>query len=336
MKKIEVTIGAINDGMRLDLALVAADTGLSRRKIRAIIDVGGCYVNRKRIRVASRAVAKGDRVQLEYSDTGLSQAKKSTFVLTDADILFEDDQIVAINKPPGLPTQAMRTQAIMHVETCLKQYYKSKSLPIPPLSLVHRLDKDTSGVLLVAKNKKSAENLMAAFRDRHVRKTYLAIARNIPPNNRFRVECKLSPIDQRTGMVREDPRGKSSLTDFKVVAADREANLALIACFPVTGRSHQLRVHLANVNSPILGDKRYGGEVLGRAVPTPLLEMAADHHFLHALALQIPGYDRNQDLEICAPLPLRMSQACESLGWGGDILRPTHPKLSTDSVTNST
>jgi RluA family pseudouridine synthase len=322
MNKIDITIEKPQDGMRLDLALVAVDVGLSRRKIRTIIDVGGCYLNRKRIRVASRTVRQGDRIQLEYSESGLKSTKQQSYTLSDRDILFEDDHLIAINKPPGLPSQAMRTQSIMHVETCLRRYFKENSRPETQFILVHRLDKETSGVLLVAKNKKWAERLMDHFRNRTIQKFYLAVTCGVPPNNKFKVECKLSPINSRTGLVSVDPNGKTSLTDFKVVGVAHEANLALVACYPHTGRSHQLRVHLADHKCQILGDKRYSGGDLKRPVPSQFLEQAASHHFLHAAAIKIPNYKGGNPLVIDAPLPPLMAKVCEELLWSGDILQP--------------
>ena len=268
------------DGMRLDIAFVQAGLGLSRRKIRSAIDVGGVYVNGRRVRIASRTIKSGDQLQLNFDLKRHDQMQKQSFSLTDQDIIFEDANAIAINKPPGLPSQATRDQAIQHVVPCLQEYLKKSGRSVEELILVHRLDKETSGILLLAKNKHAATWMTTQFRDRQVQKTYHAIVHGIPKQNDFTQENHLSSIHRKLGVVRVvRVGGKYAKTSFKVLATNQKMNLSLVECYPETGRSHQIRVHLEHAGFPILGDKKYG---VKHQLMKSGLQDQIEHHLLHA------------------------------------------------------
>ncbi len=307
MKRIEVRVDKVLDGMRLDIALVKADVGLSRRKIRAVIDIGGAYINRSRVRVASRKVREGDLLVLEYRPAMLQKVKAQTFRLRREDILYEDDGLVAINKPPGLPSQATKDQSVQHVIPILQSWYRSEKLEVPELILVHRLDKETSGVLLIAKNKEIATWLTDGFKERTTKKKYLAICRGIPNANKFREECYLSAIKPKLGIVAKvRSGGKQSLTEFNCQNKNPELDLSLIECRPHTGRSHQIRVHLDLNSLPILGDKRYGAQKRSK-LPDDVLSLAQEHHFLHAHSLGFRPSSNQKMIEVKAALPPNFS-----------------------------
>lgn len=271
-------------GMRIDLFLAAVMPTLSRRKIRGILDVGGCYVNNKRMHIASRQVQGGDKVRVEYSLEALSKAKQKKFELADSDIVFDDQHVIAINKPAGLPSQATRDQDVMHAEVCVRAWFKKNNRTISSLTLLHRLDKETSGILLFATNPNTATWINDQFKHRKLSKTYWALCYGIPKVERFEVDCFLSDIDKRTGQVSVvRSGGKPSRTEFQVKATSQELGLCLIECYPETGRSHQIRVHLEHVGYPILGDKRYGLEIKKRHNLAPEIERETmKHHMLHA------------------------------------------------------
>jgi 23S rRNA pseudouridine1911/1915/1917 synthase len=284
-----------DDGKRIDIYLASKLPDLSRRKVRAILDVGGCYVNNRRMHIASRQVHKGDKVRVEFTLDGLSKTKQKKFLLSDGDILFDDKNILAINKPPGLPSQATRDQDIMHAETCLREWLISKGRKASDLVLVHRLDKETSGILLFACTKTVATTLTDAFRNRTVKKAYLAVVCGSVKEREFTVSCHLTEIDKRSGRVSiVRSGGRSSLTRFEVIESSFDDRLHIVKCFPETGRSHQIRVHLESVGLPILGDKRYSSGV-PQWLPPSVCEAASQHHMLHAerlgfsLALQEIG-----------------------------------------------
>lgn len=204
------------------------------------------------------------------------------FRFTEVDILFDAHEVIAVNKPPGLPSQATRDPSLPHVGSCLEAYFRSRHQAIPPLVLVHRLDKETSGVILLARGNERATWLAQQFRGREVRKCYHALCHGLPAADDFAARSYLSEIDRKTGLVRTvRSGGQLAVTHFHVLRRAPETDLSLISCEPHTGRSHQIRVHLAEAGFPIVGDKFYGGPTT-RPLPADLAALAAAHHMLHA------------------------------------------------------
>ena len=290
-------------GMRLDQFIALQGVELSKRKIREVIDAGGVYINRKRARIASRPVNPGDTIEMQYSLENLKRIKQRDHELQSSDLLFDRHNVIAINKPPGLPTQATRDQSVVHLEAAVKKHLATKGLPNAKVFLVHRLDKETSGVVLLATTAEAVTFLTDQFRNRTVNKEYLALCSGIPHEKKFTVECFLSPIDKRTGnvtVVRSG--GKPSKTFFEVIESNKALGLSLIRCRPETGRSHQIRVHLASKGFPIIGDKKYQPS---KTPMTPTLEsLAAVHHLLHAFRLTFVPGNNEKPVTLEAPLPI--------------------------------
>lgn len=313
MKVFDFVVDVKGDGKRLDVVLTESALQLSRRRCRAIIDAGGAYVNKKRVRMASRPVNVGDRIHVEYSEQGLKAAKAAKLGLlgfVEADILRDQDGIIAVNKPPGMPSQATRDQSVLHVVPCLETLFKKAGVTgAGPLVLVHRLDKETSGVLLVARGNAKATALSEQFRERSVKKVYWAICHGIPAQPEFVERSPLSEIDKKTGNVRPvRSGGRSAVTHFKLLATNQELGLCLIECRPETGRSHQIRVHLDMNGLPIVGDKRYGGDKPRRPLPPELAELTQAHHFLHAANLSFsPGVGQPL-VKVAAAVPERFAR----------------------------
>jgi 23S rRNA pseudouridine1911/1915/1917 synthase len=315
MKRIQVKVQADSNGMRLDLFLVKADIGLSRRKIRQIIDIGGAYQNRKRVRMASRQVNAGDELLLEFHPESLVITKTKNIDLTAVDIIFEDDNLFAINKPPAMPSQATRSQSVFHVEVCLKKLLEQMGRKAGKLLICHRLDKETTGIILIARSTKAVEFVMDQFREKTIKKTYWALCRGVPAAKEWKVENFLSAIDKKTGMVRSvRAGGKPSVTRFKALQINKEFNISLIECYPETGRSHQIRVHLAEFGLPILGDKKYGG-TQHTSVNPQITEIAAVHHMLHAKVLKFRTLDDKGSKVLNADLPATFQKLLELLGF---------------------
>lgn len=305
MKTFDLTVGAAQSGMRLDVYLVAAELGLSRRKIRQVIDVGGVYINRKRVRIASRQVCRGDKVRVEYSEAALKTIRAAEPQLAAEALLYEAHGVIALNKPPGLPSQATKDQSVLHVVPSVEALFKSLGRPKVSFTLVHRLDKETSGVILVATNSSRATWLTEQFRDRAVRKTYLALCYGLAKTKTFTERAYLSEIDKKSGDVKVvRSGGRTAVTHFRVLSENKELGISLIACFPETGRSHQIRVHLQLNGLPIIGDKRYAGPSK-RALPPQLAELSSVHHFLHAYSLQFAPTAGDKPVTISAPMPIR-------------------------------
>lgn len=302
MKRQVITVNKKHDGYRLDVTIAESGLDLSRRKIRSIIDVGGVYVNKKRVRIASRTVHEGDRIELDYDLQKITSFKRPTFKLTEADILFEDEHVLVLNKPAGLPTQATREQSVMHVIPLLKKLFEELNRPKIDFALVHRLDMETSGALIVAKNAEAADYIGDQFRQHTVEKVYHAIASGVAKEKKFKVECQLSAIQPKIGIVKVVNRsGKSSLTHFKVECSNAALKLHLISCAPVTGRTHQIRVHLDHVGLPIVGDKKYGRNKV--KLSDELAALASTHQFLHAHTITFSPASGEASVSVSAPYP---------------------------------
>jgi 23S rRNA pseudouridine955/2504/2580 synthase len=220
-------------------------------------------------------------------------------------ILHRDDAVIVLDKPPDLAVQG-GTGTEHHLDAMLDALrYGAAERP----RLVHRLDKDTSGVLVLARSAVAARFLTAAFRDKQSRKIYWAAVVGLPKPRQGRIDLKLAKLPGPAGeRVVHDDDGKRAVTDYRTVAhaGDRIAWLALN---PITGRTHQLRAHLATIGTPILGDGKYGGAA---AHPTGVADARKLH--LHARALAIPHPDGGM-LRIVAPLPPHMKRTWQFFGF---------------------
>ena len=308
MKRFEITISKSLSRKRLDLALVAADTGLSRRRIRLAIDAGGVYLNRKRVKIASREVRLGDEVVLEY-DPGLKKDLEASFALNAKDFIHIGPDFVVLNKPAGLASQATRTQSKVHVEMQVAKYLVENGENRKPV-LVHRLDKDTSGVMILALSAKKALFLSQQFADRVAEKKYHAICIGKPAKGEFSVADRLSRPNKNGFVSVLAHGGRTAQTSFKMLEPLLGGKGSLMECAPKTGRTHQLRVHLLHKGLPIVGDKRYGGGhhlSVGKLCP----KLSTPHHMLHAYELKIVTDKDRPARAFQAPYPASFAKALE-------------------------
>ena len=237
-----------------------------------------------------------------------AQAPRPKFCFTEADILFDEHEVVAVNKPPGLPSQATRDPSMPHVGSCLEEYFRSRGRAVAPLVLVHRLDKETSGVILLAHGNERATWLARQFQGREVQKRYHALCHGLPEANDFEVRSHLSEIDRKTGLVHTvRSGGQLAVTRFHVLRRAPGLGLSLIACEPHTGRSHQLRVHLAEQGFPIVGDKFYGAPP-ARPLPADLAAFAAAHHMLHAREIAFTPAPGQPEVTVKADYPPKFAE----------------------------
>ncbi|MBF0443554.1 MAG: RluA family pseudouridine synthase [Oligoflexales bacterium] len=301
MKRLSTVINSNLNGLRLDSAIAAADLGLSRGRARAIINLGGVYLNGKRVRIASRKVSSGDKIVVEHEDPGFVNGYDKAADFKDEDILLITNDFLAINKPPNLPSQPTRTQAVNHVLSSLERYFQGRSEKPKRMILIHRLDAGTSGVVLIAANGSSAGWLTELFKTQEVLKKYHAVVRGIPDRDAFCVSCRLS-VNNKAGFVDVvESGGQESITEFRVIEKYPRHDMALVEALPRSGRTHQIRVHLAHVGYPVLGDRKYGTCETGH-LPC-FIKGLITHPFLHARLISFMPKDGRDRVEVEAPYP---------------------------------
>ncbi len=224
--------------------------------------------------------------------------------------LFEDQDVLVINKPYNLATQG-GSKISKHIDGILNAVNEE-------YKLVHRLDKETSGVLLIAKNTKTARDLGRIFKGREIHKYYWAILSPAPQMNDGVIEARIAKGPARGGeyMMINDEDGKYSRTEYQVV--ERAYTKAAWVLFkPETGRTHQLRLHAQLINAPIIGDDKYKIEMQD---PIDLEDLKhADKLHLHARRLVLPHPSGKGNIEIEAPLPLHMVETFEYFGFDENV-----------------
>lgn len=301
MERHTIQVSYRLNGMRLDAAISDSIPGLSRRRAKAIVDMGGAYINKKRVRIASKTVGKGDRIEIEYNQALFEPNLKNTLSLKPEDILYFEHNIIVINKPAGLPSQATRDQAVLHVLPLLEKCLLEMGHPKLDLQLVHRLDKDTTGALVIATNKNAMTFMTDQFRDHSIQKTYHALVFG-QVSKPFEVNCHLSSIQANSGKVKiVKTGGKHSQTFFEPQKYFPSCQVSLVACRPITGRSHQIRVHLSESHHPIVADKVYGEGKHGNL--TDELLQSAPHQLLHAKEIRFQAAPGAPAVCVEAPYP---------------------------------
>ncbi len=267
-------------GQRLDLFLVEAIPGLSRKGAKRLVDGHQVSVDGRIEPMASRVLRGGEQVE-----TVLIQDREVA-PPPEIRVLSEDDHFLAADKPPGIPSGPTRDRSRLHVAAL------AEGLAGRRLTLLHRLDKDTSGVLLFGKTREFSKALLEDFRHRRVEKRYLALVRG-RTQQEFQVISHLREAEgDRIQTVRSG--GMRAETGFRVLA--RAADYSLVEAVPRTGRTHQIRVHLAHAGCPILGDGLYGGDaaVGGGYVPRQML---------HAWALSFQHGASGANVRVESPVP---------------------------------
>ena len=252
---------------RLDLILVGIYKSYNRSTLQKFIENGFVKVDGVLVTKPNQKFEDGVKIELNVPE----EQKNADLV---PEVIYEDDNVLVLNKPAGLLSMAKG------------EYCPEKTLEDYGL-LVHRLDRDTSGVVIMAKNEDAQTMLRRQFQDRKAHKTYYAVVTGRPKMDEARIYLPIARDKKRPTTFRVDANGKESETFYKVVKADDKHSL--IELRPTTGRTHQLRVHLNYLGHPIVGDVVYGGE-------------KADRLYLHAKSLEItlPGGERRT---FEAPLP---------------------------------
>lgn len=235
--------------VRLDIYLSTKfDTTISRSLWQKYIKAGYVSVNSK--------VATTPKFEVDETDEIALNLPEKEQVDVDLPILYEDDDVIVVNKPSGLLTHA---KGGLSDEPTVAEIIRPKTsfaTDTDRPGIVHRLDRDTSGLLIIAKNPESAAHLQRQFAERTAKKTYIAITDGKPKLNAAKIDLPIGRNPSAPSTFRIDPNGKPAQTTYHVLA-ENDAQ-SLVELKPTTGRTHQLRVHLAHLNAPILGDRVYG------------------------------------------------------------------------------
>ncbi|MGD2082570.1 MAG: RluA family pseudouridine synthase [Chromatiales bacterium] len=302
-----VQIDAGDEGQRIDNYLVRVLKGVPRSRIYRILRKGEVRVNRGRV-AASYRLRRGDSVRLppvrvaerpapgRPGDTVLRALSRA--------VVYEDARLLVLDKPAGLAVHGGSGVAFGVIEGL-----RALRPEEPGLELVHRLDRDTSGCLVIARRRSALRTLHQLFREGRVDKRYLALLAGRWERDRAEVDLALRKNTLRSGerVVRPDAQGKPALTRFRVLR--RLARATLVEAKLETGRTHQIRVHAAALGTPILGDDKYGEIRANRAAR----EAGLKRLFLHAASLRLRWPGDEQDLAVEAPLSNELQAFIEEI-----------------------
>ena len=265
---------------RLD-KIVAGKLGISRRAAETLINQGRILVNDKLVD-KSHLVEKGDHVDFPSKPTAATLAPLDLKI----PVIFEDDDVLVLNKPAGITVHP----------TALSDNRDSDLRP----GIVHRLDKPTSGVLVIAKTESALKNLQAQFKNHLVKKEYLALVEGKILQKTGFIDIGIGKGD--FGKFAVDEEGKESFTEYEVesVLTDGQKDFSLVRVIPRSGRTHQIRVHFAFHMHPLVGDRKYGNSI-------------SSELFLHAAKLRFKHPKTEQILTFEAPLPDKLKKYLDSL-----------------------
>ena len=264
-------------GKRADVYIAGKYSRFSRSSLENLFKNKLISINGRHLKAAHR-VKEGDKLRVDDADIGKEPPK------IELPIIYEDRNVVVLNKPEGILTHskgAFNTEA--SVATFIKDKLDKDFPENNRAGIVHRLDRATSGVIIVAKNHSTLSMLQKQFSLRKTKKKYLAIVSGEPEKEAATIDVPIERNPKKPQTFRPGTNGKAALTDYKVIKTFTKGSKAysLVELLPKTGRTHQLRVHLKYINCPIVGDTLYDGEV-------------APHMYLHAAELEItiPKGDR--------------------------------------------
>ena len=317
-----VKVTADENNMRVDRFLEARFPGLSFSHIQRVVRKGELRVDGKRVDSKDR-LEEGQSVRIPplkldtpKAASPLSEAAQKTLAALKEMTLYEDDDVLVLNKPFGLAVQG-GSGTTRHIDQMLEVMRDSKG---QKPRLVHRIDKDTSGCLLIAKTRFAASHLTGAFRSRSARKTYWALVPGLPKPKQGRISTFLakeeSEDDTIMRIAQHGEEGASHAVTYYAVVETAGNKLTWVSLKPVTGRTHQLRAHMEHIGHPIVGDPKYFN-IENWKLPGGL------QNRLHLLARRIViPHPRGGVIDASAPLPPHMQQSWNLLGLDASRFDP--------------
>ena len=298
-------VKAEDDGMRLNRWFMKYYPNLTLGRLQKLLRTKQIKVDGKRAETSLK-LAAGSEVRVppmdEQPETGANRSEISRrdaeFILSL--VIYKDDNIIVLNKPSGLAVQG-GTNTSRHVDGMLEALrFELNEKP----KLVHRIDKDTSGVLVLARNRTWADRLTKAFREHTLPKTYLALVNSCPKNPAGEIKAPLEKCGEKSLV---SPDGKPAATVYKMLD-EVGSKFALVETSPLTGRTHQIRAHMEYIGCPIVGDDKYfGGEKRQKYASIP------DKLYLHAYKIDLSAL-YNKKTVIKAALPEHFKKALAALG----------------------
>jgi len=288
---------------RLDKFLVARLPEFSRARLQGLIDAGFVSVNDVPAKKSGQALEAGTEVEVRVPPPVPSGLVGEDIPL---DIIFENDDLIIVNKPAGMvvhPAAGHSTGTLVHAVLGYDPDMEGIGGEERP-GLVHRLDKETSGLIALAKNERAHRWLQDQFRLRTVEKTYLALVDGKPPTPTGRVEASIGrdPSHRKKMAIVPTGKGREAVSEYKTLEAFKEHTL--LEFHPLTGRTHQIRLHCAFLGCPIVGDSIYGKKSL---------TIDLNRHFLHAAKLKIVLPNETKPRAFEADLPDELKRALEEL-----------------------
>ena len=273
------TVPTALDGERLD-RVVSMVAGCSRSQAATLVDDGQVAVDDAVTTSRAMRLSTGQQVSVDYA--GDEEVVGPEPGAGDLVVVYEDADVVIIDKPPGL---VVHPGAGNHdgtlVNRLLSRYPEMASVGDPSRpGIVHRLDKDTSGLLVVARSEAAYGPLVAALKARRVERVYRSLAWGVVSNDGGLIDAPVGRSQREPTRMTVTPRGKVARTEYRVIARGADPEVTLVQCRLQTGRTHQIRVHLQSIGHPVVGDRRYGGERPGLRSPRPWLH-AAELGFTH-------------------------------------------------------
>lgn len=309
---LQIAVEGEDAGMRLDRIVVKECPELSRTRVQELIEQGLVRLNGKSAK-DSQKVHAGDVIEVVAQPRPPLQAEAESIPL---EILYEDNDVIAINKPAGMMVHAGAGNSRGTLVNALLGRGEALSQADDPLrpGIVHRIDKETSGILLVAKNDFAHAKLAEGFRLRSIKKTYLTLVQGLLKDERGRIELPIArDPNRRNRMTAKDagllPNSRAARTDWRVLA--RIDSTTLLEVQLHSGRTHQIRVHFSALKHPVVGDTHYGasGQLHVGSATLPAL----GRNFLHAAKIAFEQPRTGQIVRLAAPLPTELRRYLQKL-----------------------